>query len=172
MPWKDLSPSCSIRTSCTLPSGQEHLHWYPMNGSLVWPTLAWYFRHSISWTWVVPSLLLCFTLMPHFAEPVWHIIQYIVSIFYINAAFLLLYCIKIIYFIAVIEIIAVCLLNLYEEERTKPNNWIPVGWLPVYDKKRLLKDMSPPLLERFACTTSIGSNFSTNGQFWIEFLDG
>ncbi len=105
MPWNDLLPSCSIRTSCTLPSGQEHLHWYPMNGSLIWPTLAWYFRHSISWTLVAPSLMLCFTLMPHFPEPVWHIIQYIVSIFYINTVFLLLYCFKIIDIIAVIEII-------------------------------------------------------------------
>ncbi len=27
-----------------------------------------------------------------------------------------------------------------------------------------LKDMSPPVLERFDCTTSVGSNFSTDGQ--------
>ncbi len=31
---------------------------------------------------------------------------------------------------------AVCLLNLHEDERTKPRNWIPVGWIPVYDESR------------------------------------
>ncbi len=31
---------------------------------------------------------------------------------------------------------SVCLLNLHEDERTKPRNWIPVGWIPVYDESR------------------------------------
>jgi hypothetical protein len=30
----------------------------------------------------------------------------------------------------------VCLLNLNVEERSKPRNWIPVGWLPVYNEQR------------------------------------
>ena len=29
-----------------------------------------------------------------------------------------------------------CLLNSHEEKRNKPRNWIPVGWLPVYDESR------------------------------------
>jgi hypothetical protein len=31
---------------------------------------------------------------------------------------------------------AVSLLNLHEDERIYPRNWIPVGWLPVYDESR------------------------------------
>jgi hypothetical protein len=76
-----------------------------------------------------------------------------------------LYCIKIIYIIAVIEIIAVCLLNLYEEERTKPNNWIPVGWLPVYDEKR---DRRPAQ----GYESSPARKIRLYHQCWIEFLDG
>jgi hypothetical protein len=29
---------------------------------------------------------------------------------------------------------AVCLLYLHQDERIKPRNWIPVGWIPVYDE--------------------------------------
>ena len=27
----------------------------------------------------------------------------------------------------------VCMLNLHEDERSKPAHWIPVGWIPHYD---------------------------------------
>ena len=27
----------------------------------------------------------------------------------------------------------VCLLNLHEDERSKPSAWVPVGWIPIYD---------------------------------------
>ena len=27
-------------------------------------------------------------------------------------------------------------LNLHEDERQKPENWIPVGWMPIYDEKQ------------------------------------
>ncbi len=27
-------------------------------------------------------------------------------------------------------------LNLHEDERQKPENWIPIGWMPIYDDKR------------------------------------
>ena len=30
---------------------------------------------------------------------------------------------------------SVSLLNLTEEERSKPENWIPVGWIPVYNNE-------------------------------------
>ncbi len=33
----------------------------------------------------------------------------------------------------IILIIVVRLLNLHEDERTKPRNWMPVGWLCVYE---------------------------------------
>ena len=26
------------------------------------------------------------------------------------------------------------ILNLHEDERQKPENWIPIGWMPNYDK--------------------------------------
>ena len=26
-------------------------------------------------------------------------------------------------------------LNLHEDERQKPENWIPVGWMPIFDEK-------------------------------------
>jgi hypothetical protein len=28
----------------------------------------------------------------------------------------------------------VSILNLHEDERQKPENWIPIGWMPNYDK--------------------------------------
>ena len=32
-------------------------------------------------------------------------------------------------------IVTVSLLNLTEEERSKPENWIPVGWIPFYSNE-------------------------------------
>ena len=29
---------------------------------------------------------------------------------------------------------AVSILNLHEDERQRPENWIPIGWMPVYDE--------------------------------------
>jgi len=29
----------------------------------------------------------------------------------------------------------VSVLNLHEDERQRPENWIPIGWIPVYDDK-------------------------------------
>ena len=31
---------------------------------------------------------------------------------------------------------AVSILNLHEDERQKPQNWIPIGWMPIYDDTR------------------------------------
>ena len=28
------------------------------------------------------------------------------------------------------------LLNIHDDERQKPENWIPVGWLPMFDDKK------------------------------------
>ena len=61
--------------------------------------------------------------------------------------------------------IAVCLLNLHEDERMKPRNWIPVGWLPVYDDKR---DKRPG--KGFESTSA--RKIRLYHQCWIEFLDG
>lgn len=33
-------------------------------------------------------------------------------------------------------ICAVSVLNLHEDERQKPQNWIPIGWMPIYDDKQ------------------------------------
>ena len=58
-----------------------------------------------------------------------------------------------------------CLLNLHEDERTRPRNWIPVGWLPVYDEKR---DKRPS--QGFESTAA--RKIRLYHQCWIEFLDG
>ena len=29
-----------------------------------------------------------------------------------------------------------CCLNLHEDERQKPENWIPVAWFPIYDEEK------------------------------------
>ena len=58
-----------------------------------------------------------------------------------------------------------CLLNLHEDERSKPSAWIPVGWLPVHNEKR--------------ASSRPGSGFHSPSarkmrlyhQCWIEFLD-
>jgi hypothetical protein len=31
---------------------------------------------------------------------------------------------------------AVSVLNLHEDERSKPQNWIPIGWMPIFDEKQ------------------------------------
>ena len=33
-------------------------------------------------------------------------------------------------------ILTVSILNLHEDERQKPENWIPIGWMPIYDDKQ------------------------------------
>ncbi len=57
-----------------------------------------------------------------------------------------------------------CLLNLHEDERTKPRNWIPVGWIPVYDESR---DKRP--IKGFDSTSA--RTFRLYHQCWLEFLD-
>ena len=60
--------------------------------------------------------------------------------------------------------IAVCLLNLHEDERMKPKNWVPVGWLPVYDESR---DTRPG--KGFDSTSA--RKYRLYHACWIEFLD-
>jgi hypothetical protein len=35
-----------------------------------------------------------------------------------------------------VGIVTVSVLNLHEDERQKPENWIPIGWMPIYDDKQ------------------------------------
>jgi hypothetical protein len=58
----------------------------------------------------------------------------------------------------------VSLLNLHEDERMKPRNWIPVGWIPVYDESR---DKRP--IRGFDSTSA--RKIRLYHQCWIEFLD-
>ena len=62
-------------------------------------------------------------------------------------------------------VISVCLLNLHEDERNKPRNWVPVGWIPVYDESR---DERPG--QGFNSTSA--RKLRLYHQCWIEFLDG
>ena len=57
-----------------------------------------------------------------------------------------------------------CLLNLHEDERLKPRNWVPVGWIPVYDESR---DTRP---DRGFDSTS-ARTYRLYHACWIEFLD-
>ncbi len=61
--------------------------------------------------------------------------------------------------------IRVSLLNLHEEERNKPRNWVPVGWIPVYDDSR---DKRPGRGFDAASARKI----RLYHQCWIEILDG
>jgi len=58
----------------------------------------------------------------------------------------------------------VSLLNLHEDERSKPSSWIPVAWLPIYDDKR---DKRPGT----GFTSSSARKMRLYHQCWIEFLD-
>jgi hypothetical protein len=73
--------------------------------------------------------------------------------------------ISIISLMLIIHISTVCLLNLHEDERMKPRNWIPVGWIPVYDESR---DKRPT--RGFESTSA--RKVRLYHQCWIEFLDG
>ena len=62
------------------------------------------------------------------------------------------------------HIIAVCLLNLHEEERMKPKNWVPVGWLPVYDESRDSR-------KKTGFDSTSARKVRLYHACWIEFLD-
>ena len=61
-------------------------------------------------------------------------------------------------------LLTVCLLNLHEDERLKPRNWVPVGWIPVYDENR---DTPPD--KGFDSTSA--RKYRLYHACWIEFLD-
>jgi hypothetical protein len=105
--------------------------------------------------------LLCFMQMPHFLDRACPIIPYTVRLFVCHYLHYAYYdnCITYTYYQY-----AVCLLNLHEDERTKPRNWIPVGWIPVYDESR---DKRPG--QGFDSTSA--RKFRLYHQCWIEFLD-
>ena len=56
------------------------------------------------------------------------------------------------------------LLNLHDDERSKPSAWIPVGWLPIYDDKR---DKRPK--KGYHGTSA--RKIRLYHRCWIEFLD-
>ena len=62
---------------------------------------------------------------------------------------------------------SVCLLNLHEDERSKPCAWIPVGWLPVYIDDRAKKLRPGKGYESIAARKT-----RLYHRCWIEFLDG
>ena len=62
------------------------------------------------------------------------------------------------------SVLTVCLLNLHEDERLKPRNWVPVGWIPVYDESR---DSRPDT--GFDSTSA--RKYLLYHACWIEFLD-
>ena len=66
--------------------------------------------------------------------------------------------------ISLIAVLTVCLLNLHEDERLKPRNWVPVGWIPVYDESR---DKRPGT--GFDSTSA--RKYRLYHACWIEFLD-
>ena len=61
-------------------------------------------------------------------------------------------------------IIAVSLLNLHEDERSKPSAWIPVGWLPVYNEER---DKRPGR----GYESASARKHRLYHSCWVEFLD-
>ena len=62
---------------------------------------------------------------------------------------------------------SVCLLNLDEDERSKPCAWIPVGWLPVY-----IDDRAKKLRPKQGYESIAARKMRIYHRCWIEFLDG
>jgi hypothetical protein len=68
-------------------------------------------------------------------------------------------------------VFTVTLLNIHDDERQKPENWIPVGWLPIYDDKKTkglrpgrgYETTSVTRLENIACITNAGMSFWETG---------
>ena len=60
---------------------------------------------------------------------------------------------------------AVSLLNLHEDERSKPAAWIPIGWIPVYNEER---DQRP--LRGYESTSA--RKHRLYHSCWVELLDG
>ena len=61
---------------------------------------------------------------------------------------------------------SVSVLNLHEDERQKPENWIPIGWMPNYDKdltKRPGQGTNRTRLEKSACFMTAFSTFWATG---------
>jgi hypothetical protein len=62
------------------------------------------------------------------------------------------------------DVMSEYLLNLHEDERLKPRNWVPVGWLPVYDESR---DKRP----KTGFDSTSARKVRLYHACWIEFLD-
>lgn len=58
----------------------------------------------------------------------------------------------------------VSLLNLHEDERSKPSAWMPVGWLPVYNEER---DHRPGT----GYESASARKHRLYHRCWVEFLD-
>ena len=70
----------------------------------------------------------------------------------------------IIWFILIMLIIAVSLLNLYEDKRSKPSAWLPVAWFPVYYEER---DERPGK----GYESASARKHRLYHRCWVEFLD-
>jgi len=59
----------------------------------------------------------------------------------------------------------VTLLNIHDDERQKPENWIPVGWLPIFDDKKT-KALRPG--RGYECNAA--RKYRLYHECWNEFL--
>ena len=94
------------------------------------PIQDWSFKQRSLLLRIHALCYLCFMLMPPLLAKTRPIIQYTVSVeFWLLRLFAL-------FWLFCLYSFAVCLLNLHEDEQSKPATWIPVGWIPIYDEKR------------------------------------
>ena len=154
--------NCSTKTNFTLLSSLEHQYLTCMNVHLITPILEWCFKVHILWILEVLLYLLCSMRMPPFLDRACHIIPYTVRFFvlyYINYAHFSNY-ITYTYFSY-----AVSLLNLHEDERMKPRNWIPMGWCMMKAGTSVrARDSIRHQPANFDYTISVGSNSLTSGR--------
>ena len=98
---------------------------------LAGPIQGWFFNLHSSLTLSALHCYSCSMRTKHFLASTDPTIQSIVS-FKIN---LMLNMFKYIWnYLTSHPCISVSVLNLHEDERQKPENWIPIGWMPNYDK--------------------------------------
>ena len=90
------------------------------------PTQAWFFNQHNTLTDSALHCCSCFMQKNHILASKDRSIHYIVRFYFMLNLFKYIWNYP-------ISHISVSVLNLHEDERQKPENWIPIGWMPNYD---------------------------------------
>ena len=64
-------------------------------------------------------------------------------------------------------------LNIHEDERMKPENWIPLGWLPIINadkSRRPTRGYECSAARNIRCFMNAGNNFYPIGRCSLQYI--